>query len=267
MGYLSSISRSISSYLHTSLSLALFKNDNRNCLPRVFFCSIVWIHQSPLKRKENDDDDDDDDFHDKHQSMKNGSKLTNSSTCHVTLVNDNCNNDKHIHDKKVVHFVMNTIDEVVDDNYKCTTTTGATTSSPQNNVFEDIKDHKFTIIKHSNENYQIVQGYITQNSKNKGFGNSDWQKMVDNKYSSCDGFDKESMTTFLTTLGTFVDNKTVFSTIDHYNMFGMRLEESNGCDYWPSLSYSELVDSCIIGCGDRCVANAVEDYIDNYIDE
>lgn len=260
MGYLSSISRSISSYLHTSLSLALFKNDHKNCLPRVFFCNIVWIHQSPLKRKEKDDDDDaDDDFHE-HQSMKNGSKLINSSTCHVTLVNDNYNNDKHIHDKQVVQVDMNTIDEVVDDSNECTTAT-------LNNDFKDIKDHKFTIIKHSNENYQIVQGYITQNSINKGYGNSDWQRMVDNKYSSCDGFDKDSMTTFLTTLGTFVDNKTVFSTIDHYNMFGMRLEESNCCDYWPSLSYSELVDSCIIGCGDRCIANAVEDYIDNYIDE
>lgn len=266
MGYLSSINRSISSYLHTSLSLALYKNDRKNSLPRVFFCSIVWIHQSPLQRKEEDEDDtdkhtvlstycrhdDDDDHNKKNQSMKTLSKLTKKISCH-----NNNHKDTHVQQPNID---MNTTD-VVDDDDECTTTI------PQNNDFNDIKDHKFTIIKHSNENYQIVQGYITQNSMNKGYSNSDWQRMTDNKYSSCDGFNQDLMRIFLSTLGNYVDNKTVFSTRDHYNMFGMRLEESNGGDYWPSLSYSELVDSCIIGCGDRCVANAVEDYIDNYIDE
>jgi len=191
---------------------------------------------------------DDDDSHTRldidHQQMKEGLKVYD-----LTFHDDEHNHYKHIINKPSL---------IINDEY----------SNIQTHDNNDIKDHKFTIIKYSNDHYQIVQGYMSQqNLINKGYGNADWQRMIDNRYSSCDGFNKDSMNMFLSTLGTFVDNKTVFNTLDHYNMFGMQFEESNGNNYWPSLNYCELVDASIIGCGDRCIANAVEDYIDNYIDE
>lgn len=156
----------------------------------------------------------------------------------------------------------------------------------QNNNVTDIgkyiKDHMFTIIKHNNNSFQLIQGYIELNDmdiskeqeqgllksgkSSPAFGLSAWQnkhdlsKLLDN-YSNRNGFDKIQMYSFILYLFKF-SNDSKFDANSHQKMFDVLL--INGEKYWPSLNYSELTDNFIIGNGERNISNNLETYIDNY---
>lgn len=132
-----------------------------------------------------------------------------------------------------------------------------------------INDHKFTIIKHSNTRFQLLQGHIEQSFEcgpnlgtilnipgldTLGFGLAEWQRH-ESMFSSRHGFAAVDMAVFLISLRKFVENEQ-FDGVDYESMFGVR--PSGGHAYWPALSHRELADSSIVGCGERHYADAVE---------
>lgn len=119
----------------------------------------------------------------------------------------------------------------------------------------DIEDHVFTIIKHSNDHFQLVQGYIEKSSlenveelHSAGMELRDWQKSASN-FSCRRGFSESSMTKFISHLDQFVEDER-FDSGNHKDMFGISPERHHE-QYWPSLSFMELADEDIIGCGER----------------
>ena len=126
-----------------------------------------------------------------------------------------------------------------------------------------IKDHKFVIIKHNNDSFQLVQNYISDYNmagKNRNaMSLRSWQDSQ-HRYSSRSGFDKAAMLSFLDSLGCFaVSGETGFCATKHEEMFGVKLLESNEYDafplqYWPSISFMEIDDDCVVGFGSRCMA-------------
>lgn len=117
-----------------------------------------------------------------------------------------------------------------------------------------IGDHKFAVIKHDNDCFQMIQNYIcdlTLQNPRPSLSLRDWQASG-NPFSPAVGFSKAQMVLFLGHLGGFAsDNK--FSSVTHEAMFGVHVE--NGEGYWPSFSFRELDDDCIRGFGSRCMAN------------
>lgn len=184
-------SRRAVSLLHSRLTY----NDDREALPRVFFCSMIWINQ-PVFNSE-----------------------------------------------------------------------PTTAQSVESDV---IKDHKFSVIKHGNDKFQIVQGYIAQSAESSGdgiptagFDLKHWQEMKENKYSSSFGFQLSVMNIFLGSMLKYVNNDR-FDGCTHKDLFGM--EPKGGQEYWPSFSYSELTDNVFIGLGERHMANAIETRLDTWED-
>ena len=113
-----------------------------------------------------------------------------------------------------------------------------------------IKDHKFTIIKHSNDDddYQIIQGYRDHHDL-KGFN------LINNK-------SKLTLETFLALLNEFGSNRS-FNSNNYNRMFGVNLEKDNDQHCWTSFSVEELEDDDIQGSGGREVATEIELMIDN----
>jgi hypothetical protein len=112
-----------------------------------------------------------------------------------------------------------------------------------------IKDHKFTIIKHSNDDdYQIIQGYRDHHDL-KG-----WNIINNNS--------KLDMKTFLRLLQEFGTNRT-FNSSDYNKMFGVMHLKDNESAYWGSFSVEELEDDDIKGSGGREIADQIEVMIDN----
>jgi hypothetical protein len=147
-----------------------------------------------------------------------------------------------------------------------------------------IGDHKYVLIKHNNDCFQLVQNYISNSgdcdstafgTERKALTLRAWQESL-HPYSSPEGFNKAGMQSFLYILGRFsCGGATGFSTSEHEEMFGVRLDEcsanqnhhrkeveqenkgkeANGVlPYWPSVSFRELDDDCIQGSGSRCMA-------------
>lgn len=189
------------------LQTALFKVDEDVHLPRVLFCSIVWVHPECLG--------------------PNGT----------------------------------VVDGIAHAEY-------------------GIWDHKFAIIKHSNDRFQILQGYIkvdatssdpgattvapTNILKSGDFGLADWQKSG-LAYSYPDGIDRRCVDTFVEGLERFVQDD-AFNYEEHERLFGVNLRSEKDADrgqYWPSLFHCELEDVDIIGYGERPIADAIESYIDS----
>lgn len=138
-----------------------------------------------------------------------------------------------------------------------------------------IKDHKFTIIKHANDHFQLVQGYIAQDNSSfakyvkgvhpgvhsEGFGLASWQRYGNSVYNNRDGFSRFQMREFLSLLDNFVGNER-FDGNAHETMFGVLPQHQYR--YWPSFSFRELTDDFIIGCGERPMADSIELFVDSY---
>ena len=146
---------------------------------------------------------------------------------------------------------------------------------------ELLSDHRFAIIKHGDDRFQLVQGYMkmyasgskpvsgsslsaalddgcTPGLPSAAFGLSAWQGMEHNKYSSRAGFNRAALVELLKGLNGFVRDP-VFNSLSYSRMFGAT--PAGGGQYWPSLSYRELDDSDIVGFGNRSIAAAIEQTI------
>jgi hypothetical protein len=135
--------------------------------------------------------------------------------------------------------------------------------------------------QHSNNHFQLVQGYLALSSdveclskmktdarmsqlSSSGMGLGDWQArgvvydrngLAKPLFSSQLGFNRVDMQIFLSLLNGFVINPR-FDSLEYEDMFGVA--HPGGRCYWPALAHRELTDSYIEGHGDRCVANAIE---------
>lgn len=104
-----------------------------------------------------------------------------------------------------------------------------------------IKDHKFTVIKHTNDRYQIVQGYIPNDNDRRwrsfkvdecnkmhasspftGYDQRSWL-LSGHAYSAQQGFSKTSMVSFLSHLGAFTTGKQ-FDSHSYAQMFGVHVD-------------------------------------------
>ena len=122
-----------------------------------------------------------------------------------------------------------------------------------------VKDHQFTIIKHSNDNFQCIQGYKqTHQTDLNGFCLSGWQQSQ-SRYSSRKGFSLQKMRSFTEGLQAFA--AAVFNSKSFEGLFGVFETSSNGQNVLPCFSFRELEDNGIEGCGDRVVCNRVANNI------
>lgn len=130
---------------------------------------------------------------------------------------------------------------------------------------DNIKDHKFTLIKFSNTRFQMLQGYISfsksENSHSDstasfdGFNLRSWQA-TGHKYAR--GFGREPLTVFLKGLETFATGHN-FDKENYYDLFNVHHSNSNDDgEFWPSVSHIELTDEFIIGCGERDMSEAID---------
>ena len=140
----------------------------------------------------------------------------------------------------------------------------------------NINDHKFTIIKHSNTSFQLIQGYIADTQSNfndsmnqfksiqigGGFG----MLLSQQKYHSL-----TQILQFMCLLQYFLENNK-FNSNNYFEMFQVYMNYSietnnnNETNYIPSFSYTELTDSCIIGSGFRPMADSIETFINQKIE-
>jgi len=125
----------------------------------------------------------------------------------------------------------------------------------------DIMDHKFTLIKHSNERFQILQGYVNTPEVTSGFGLTDWYKMKHISHSNPAGFNLAVMETVFTKLEHFASDE-LFDAQIYEELFGVHIKGGDGMSYWPSFYHRELLDDNIIGCGERDLADNLELYMD-----
>lgn len=130
-------------------------------------------------------------------------------------------------------------------------------------------DHKFVIVKHSNDNFQLLQNYIRGSDSSGGSREAlslrAWQASR-HPFSSLDGFGRPEVGDFLALLASFADGGSgaAFCPKTHEDMFGVRLNVGKGdggerSEYWPSLSYTELGEEHIKGSGSRCMAHQLEE--------
>jgi hypothetical protein len=125
-------------------------------------------------------------------------------------------------------------------------------------------DHKFVLIKHGNEHYQLVQNY--QGTAAREVLNLLAWQASGHEYSSKLGFSKAAMVRFLSSLDLFAQAQGPFSASVHADLFGVRVNPGpGGSVYWPSMSHQELDDDSIHGSGSRCMANALESVVDDQI--
>ena len=132
---------------------------------------------------------------------------------------------------------------------------------------QDVKDHQWSIIKHDNDCFQIVQGYIdfvgnSSRNNSNGYCLSDWQNQSRHtdkggRFTSRNGFSNRSMTRFLIGLRAFASSPT-FDAASHMSLFGVFHHESDNIAVWPSVSFREITDDSIDGHGCRFVAHGIE---------
>lgn len=117
-----------------------------------------------------------------------------------------------------------------------------------------IKDHQFAIIKHSNDNFQCVQGYIQTSPVDDGYCLSSWQQSQ-SRYSDREGFSLLTMLAFTKGLKKFALAN--FDSASFARLFGIYETSSHGQKVLPCFSYRELEDSSIEGSGERIVCTRV----------
>ena len=139
----------------------------------------------------------------------------------------------------------------------------------QSDVLDVTSDHKWVIIKHSNSNYQVLQGYIKGAAGVCGAAVDrrpqslhQWQSSS-NAYSSARGNSRPRMSSFAARLLSFATDE-VFDSANYHQLFSARLPLMEGRAYWPSLSFQEIDDGCvgIRGFGDRDLAGYIERRLD-----
>jgi hypothetical protein len=120
-----------------------------------------------------------------------------------------------------------------------------------------IGDHVFTLIKHSNVHFQMVQGYIEQNYYSTDLCSdvhspsmdlSGWRR-THSAYASHAGFSLQSVQNICVSLNRFA-NDSYFDSNGHNSIFGVK-PQGNRQLYWPSFNFIELGDHHIDGCGER----------------
>jgi hypothetical protein len=125
----------------------------------------------------------------------------------------------------------------------------------------DIKDHQWTIIKHGDDSFQVVQGYMDDNdttTMSKGCCLSSWQNHPQpGRFASRHGFSAAELTVFCGGIRRFAISP-CFDALSYQQLFGMWHPASNGVAVWPSVSFRELDDDSIEGYGDRFAAHSVE---------
>ena len=121
-----------------------------------------------------------------------------------------------------------------------------------------IGDHKAVMIKHSNENFQLVQNYICDGGR-EAMTLRDWQSS-NHPYASKRGFGRGLMSQWLCHLFAFTgdEGNKGFSAKGHMELFGTHLPSLEALAYWPSFSFKEIDDDCIRGSGSRCMAVQLE---------
>lgn len=127
---------------------------------------------------------------------------------------------------------------------------------------QNVKDHQWAVIKHDNDCFQIVQGYIDFLGNTNGYCLSDWQNQIRHtdqggRFTSRNGFSNESMSRFLMGLKGFAASPT-FDAASHMSLFGVYHHESDNVAVWPSVSFREMTDDSIDGHGCRFVAHGIE---------
>jgi hypothetical protein len=132
-----------------------------------------------------------------------------------------------------------------------------------------VKDHQWIVIKHANDHFQLVQGYIATSSsrghclaafqnlkKEEGPNSNDNNNEAFFRFSSRHGFNFATMEGFLCELRQFAGCPK-FNGLVYQGLFGVFLKESANIATWPSASFRELDDASIDGYGDRYIANSV----------
>lgn len=132
---------------------------------------------------------------------------------------------------------------------------------------EQVADHKFSLVKHSNTHFQLIQGHIPVTDLSDGFGQGAWERSG-HEFSGSGGFGVPDMERFLDRLQDFGRADTL-DTAGYRAMFGVQLGEPARLDLklglgstlgrvWTSLYHTELTDDCIIGCGYRDLSEMLE---------
>ena len=128
-----------------------------------------------------------------------------------------------------------------------------------------LNDHKFIVIKHSNDHFQILQNYIDYSGNSSSIPRpsmnlNQWQSHKFNQFSSKSGFNIATMSAFLSYLFSFA-SESLFSSDNYYEMFGVNVAGGVGRnEYWPSVSYREIDDDVVHGNGHRCMANDLTNF-------
>jgi hypothetical protein len=152
----------------------------------------------------------------------------------------------------------------------------------------NIKDHQFSIVKHTNESFQIVQGYIgsshgnhsnrnsisneeqtSSNDIHGGYCLSSWQSQPtadrshgERRFASRNGFHRNEMKCFFDKLGMFTLESN-FNAANYEVLFGVYHKSSSENAVWPSFSFRELEDESIIGNGERFIATQWNAFLDD----
>ena len=122
-----------------------------------------------------------------------------------------------------------------------------------------VKDHQWAIVKHGNNSFQLVQGYMDVIGK-EGYCLSTWQTNERGRVEKGKGAGTFlEMEVFLSKMNSFASSST-FDAPVHYSLFGVNVQEtsSTGSMIWPAVSFRDLDDDSIDGHGCRFVANGIE---------
>jgi hypothetical protein len=132
------------------------------------------------------------------------------------------------------------------------------------NDVETVTDHVFSIVKHTNTNFQVVSGFCEQSEQQPSVSLAQWQASG-NPYCAQEGFGKSSMLSFLELLRTFSSSAkfdapnfaALFNT--RYNYRQQSNKQGGVRDCWPSFTAVELdEDAAVDGFGCHVFPNAVE---------
>lgn len=126
----------------------------------------------------------------------------------------------------------------------------------KSNHTDALNDHKFTIIKYSNENFRLIMGHIdTHSNSDLTIGTIDNSigltayKLKPNKFNDIAGFNKNSMCDFVNLLEIYVRGD-IFDNRNYKEMFAVTTSNYPEHNlYMPSFYHFELMDSALSGYG------------------
>ena len=129
-------------------------------------------------------------------------------------------------------------------------------SNRDNSFTAALNDHKFTIIKYSNENFRLIMGHInTHNNSDHTIGAIDNSigltayKLKPNSFNDIAGFNKNSMRDFVNLLEIYIRGD-AFDNRNYKEMFAVTTTNNPEHNlYMPSFYHFELMDSALSGYG------------------